>query len=283
MTTLNKIEKNVFIFTQDIKNMNSQINSLKKGIEDKKNTLIDMFREKNCSQIIKNSDQFYNVLRELEKNNEDNLKFTDLDIKKISENFESYNQIKEQYIENKNNESNYLRYIQELSDVLKYLDPNFDLDAFKKLIQYDNILLENIVFDEKKYFDKYRMIESEKSEISHKLVEADKDVLLNEKIIQNLKQEFVFIDKKLNTLDLDISSVLNGEDPEKFENELNDAVNAKYIKLTQEQKIFNEKEKNYVVLKNQLENIISQENQMNDSLFLIHDFLKKVLIIKMRL
>ena len=278
LTTLNQIEKNVFIFTQDIKNMNSQINSLKKGIEDKKNTLIDMFREKNCSQIIKNSDQFYNVLRELEKNNEDNLKFTDLDIKKISENFESYNQIKEQYIENKNNESNYLRYIQELSDVLKYLDPNFDLDAFKKLIQYDNILLENIVFDEKKYFDKYRMIESEKSEISHKLVEADKDVLLNEKIIQNLKQEFVFIDKKLNTLDLDISSVLNGEDPEKFENELNDAVNAKYIKLTQEQKIFNEKEKNYVVLKNQLENIISQENQMNDSLFLIHDFLKNEFI-----
>ncbi len=278
LTTLNQIEKNVFIFTQDIKNMNSQINSLKKGIDDKKNTLIEMFREKNYSHVIKNSDQFYNALRELEKNNEENLKNTDLEIKKISENFENYNLMKDQYIENKNNESNYLRYIQELSDVLKYLDQNFDLDAFKKSIEYDNVLSGNIIFDEKKYFDKFRMIENEKSEISYKLVETDKDILLNEKMIQNLKHELVFIDKKLNTLDLEIISVLNGEDPEKFENELNDSVNSKYSKLTQEQKIFNDKEKNYVVLKNQLENITSQENQINDNLFLIHDFLKNEFI-----
>ena len=277
LSILNQIEKNIFSITQEIKNNNNQMNSIKVTIGEKKDILVKIFENNFSTHSPRHSNQFYEFLNKLENENEKNITDCDYCITHLTEILDNYNAVKEHYIVFKNNDSQYMRCIQELTDILIYLNPSLDLELYKKSINYSQSVEVINIYENKKYFEIYRSIENQLSELSHKKIDVNKDLILNQKTTHDISTELIVIEKKLSDLNTQISSILNGADPEKYENEFTEIIAEKYNKLLKEQNLFNEKEKYYAVLNNQFENFSSQENQIKDNLFLITDFLKNEL------
>lgn len=273
MAGLSEIEKNIFSYTQEMKSIYAQMDSLKLALIEKKNNINMIFKNNETTNIHIDSSHYYVQLNRAESLNNESLIDIERDIKNLSDKIDNYNMIKDKYIESKEKENKYLKSKQELNDVLVYLDQGFEIGNFIKNIN-DSIIPEKEYFiEDKRYFDQYRNVENNISQLSHKKIEIEKELLILDKNIKDLKQEKNKTEDKLKSIQKEISLALNGEDPLIFENKLNKIILEKQEKLQNEQKTLNEKEKQLAVLNNQHGYLHQQELQLNENLSLISNLL----------
>lgn len=277
MIGLSEIEKNIFSYTQEMKTIKSQIDSLNLLIIEKKNKINSIFKNSESININADSNHFYLILARTDDLNNENLSNIDREIRFLSDKIDNYNIVKDKYIEIKEKDNKYLKNKQELNDTLIYLDQNFKLENFEEKLNYNLLNEIEIIFEDKRYFDKCRSIENNFSQFSHKKIEIEKEFLILDKNITDLKLEKNVTNSRLECISKDILYILNGEEPQVFEKKLNDIVFEKQEKLQNEQKILNEKEKQFAVLHNQFEHFSHQHFQLKEKFSLVSNLLSNEL------
>ena len=265
MSGLSEIEKNIFSYTQEMKGIESQIDTLRVEIVEKKNIINNIFKISDIDKFHIDSTYFYSLLNHAELLNIESLVHIDSEIKGLSEKIDNYNLLKDKYIEYKDKDYKYLRSKQEMNDVLIYLDPSFKIDTIDKNLNYHSLNKESFTIEDKRYFDKYRNLETSISQFSHKKIEIEKEILILEKNITELSQEIKLCNTKLQDINKEILLTLNGDDPYIYEDNLNKIIFEKQEKIQKEEKILNEKERHLAVLNNQYEHLIQQNLQIKEN------------------
>ncbi len=258
LSNLLEFEKNVQFYTHEIKSVENQKNSLTNVIQDKKNIILSALNLDSYSASKKSSDYFYQIYNKLEIKNKEEIEKVNVEIKFLTEKIEEYNKNKELYIESKEKNNKFIAFKQDLNDLMLYLIPDFKIDLFEKSLVSHSEFEKIYVFEDKRYYEKYRTIENNISLYTNKLNEFEKEYVLIEKNIQDRSLEVDEIKNKINNIIKNINNFFGGEDPIKIEDKLNKSIIEKQNKLDQEKTILAEKEKIFAVLNNQKENYFHQ-------------------------
>ncbi|APJ04701.1 AAA family ATPase [Silvanigrella aquatica] len=266
---LNEIEKNIYSSSQEMKIIKDQIDSLNLRIIDIKHTIKNILKIDITKNTNRDSQYFYNEVSRADKNVDSKLENIDNDIKSLTNKILAYNQVKEVYLNSKDKDNKFIRMKQDLNDIILYFDQNFKMELIEKNLNQKLVKDYDILFEDKKYFDKYRKIENDINKYSHKKIEFEKEFILIDKNKNDLESEKIKTNEELKNIKLSISKYLNGEDPDFFENRLNKNIAILLEKLTYEQKIMNEKEKNLAIYENNIENLNQQNKKLKENKFFI--------------
>ncbi len=268
-------EVSISLITQDLKNIKNEIDRLNEEKIKKISQLCLLLNLENINKERINSAFFYQYLSEYESKNENELLTVQKNFNIISEKMDSYNNLKDRYLEMKETNNKFLNNIKDLSDLLKYFNEEFDVEKIKENLSFIDGKVLVVQIKEQNYFAEFRQVEMSLTDLNHKKIAIEKDILLKEKLAAEIKQKLKDLDNKITQSTNEINNLFNGEDPELIESQFSKKLTDKYTAFMEEKNILNEKEVKYNTLIEIVENLIKQEKQFSDALFIFSNTLKE--------
>lgn len=268
---MNSGEVNISIYTQEEKNIQNEIHMLVEERENKISNLVLALSIEESDPVKLRTSLFAKILAAQEEKNDKEIKILQSELEELTTKLETYSYLKDKYLELKEIASKFVSSINELVDLLKYFEETFSLDIFKKSF---NMVEENFKlyqFIEQDYFTKFRKIEFILTDLNHKKMTTEKDIMLREKLIFELNEKMKEIESKIAQLIKEIEVIFEGADPLVVEHELSSKLNEKYNILLDEKSLLNEKENKRKALEEILKNYSIQEKQFSDALYIIND------------
>lgn len=264
---LNLLEKKLNLYNQEKFSIECQIISTQKSIEERK-----IYNKEIINKVFENIDfeyqDFFNIYNKENNSNENKLILINDSIKLLSENFIKYNTMKDDFINKKEINNLYLKNIDNLNNLLIYIDSEFNLDLFKMEIsvKIKNHNSDVFILKDKKYFEKYREIEKDILLCNRENLELEKELIIIENNIYELKNEINKLSLNKQKIDEDILLLLNGEDPYLFEKNLNSSILKKQNDLNNEKNLLSEEERNLVALDIVYNRLLQDIKKTNDNI-----------------